>query len=94
MPHGMTLNAIRASLSTAQTSGATATIDVNKNGTSIMTTTKITIDNNEKTSVTAAIQPVLTTTALASDDEITIDIDQLGDLTAKGLKVTLLGTII
>jgi hypothetical protein len=85
---------VRASLSTAQSTGATATFDINKNGTSIMTTTKITIDNGERTSVTALVQSVLTTTSLASDDEMSIDITQIGDLTAKGLKVTFLGTII
>ena len=53
--------------------------------------TKITIDNTEKTSTTAAAPPVISDSTLADDAEVTIDIDTVGDGTAKGLKVTLLG---
>jgi hypothetical protein len=87
----MTLTAVRASLSTAQTSGSIFTVDVNEGGTTILST-KITIDNTEKTSTTAATSPVISDTSLADDAEITIDIDQVGDGTAKGLKVCLIGT--
>ncbi len=54
--------------------------------------TKLTIDNTEKTSTTAATPATITTSALTDDAEITIDIDQIGDGTAKGLKITLIGT--
>ena len=91
MPHAMTLTAIRASLSTAQASGTIFTVDVNQGGSSIIST-KITIDNTEKTSTTAAAPPVISTSALTDDAEITIDIDQIGNGTAAGLKVTLIGT--
>ena len=91
MPYAMTLTAIRASLSTAQASGTIFTVDVNQGGSSIIST-KITIDNTEKTSTTAAAPPVISTSALTDDAEITIDIDQIGDGTAAGLKVTLIGT--
>ena len=91
MPHAMTLTAVRASLSTAQASGSIFTVDINEGGTSILST-KLTIDNTEKTSTTAAAAPVISDSALADDAEITIDIDQIGDGTAKGLKVTLIGT--
>jgi hypothetical protein len=91
MPHAMTLTAVRASLSTAQTSGSIFTVDINEAGTSILST-KLTIDNTEKTSTTAATAAVISDSALADDAEITIDIDQIGDGTAKGLKVTLIGT--
>lgn len=91
MPHAMTLTDIRASLTTAQASGSIFTVDVNENGTTILST-KITIDNTEKTSTTAATPPVISDAALADDAEITIDIDQVGDGTAKGLKVYLIGT--
>ena len=93
MPHGMLLTAVRASLSTAQTSGPTLTVDINRNGTSILGT-KLTIDNGEKTSVTATSAATLVTTTLTDDNEMTIDIDQVGDLTAKGLKITFLGTVL
>lgn len=91
MPHAMTLTDIRASLSTAQASGSIFTVDVNEGGTTIIST-KITIDNTEKTSTTATTPPVISDSALADDAEITIDIDQVGDGTAKGLKVYLIGT--
>ena len=91
MPYAMTVTAVRASLSTAQASGSIFTVDINEGGTSILST-KLTIDNTEKTSTTAATPAVISDTALADDAEITIDIDQIGDGTAKGLKVTIIGT--
>lgn len=90
MPHGMILNEVRASLVTAQTSGNIFTVDINENGVSVLST-KLTIDNTEKTSKTAVTAPVISDTILADDSEITIDIDQVGDGTAKGLTVTLIG---
>jgi hypothetical protein len=90
MPYAMTLTAVRASLSTTQTSGSILTVDINEGGSTILST-KLTIDNGEKTSTTAVTPPVISDTALADDAEITIDIDQVGDGTAKGLKVTLIG---
>jgi hypothetical protein len=89
MPWGMTLTAVRASLTTASSSG-TPTIDINDGGVSILST-KITIDANEKTSTTAATPAVISDTALADDAEITIDIDVAGT-NAAGLKVYLIGT--
>lgn len=91
MPFALTVTQVRASLTTAQTSGSIFTVDINEAGASILST-KLTIDNTEKTSVTAATPPVISDTALADDAEITIDIDQIGDGTAKGLKVTIIGT--
>ena len=91
MPYAMTLSAVRCSLTTAQTSGSIFTVDINGGGTSILST-KLTIDNTEKTSTTAATAAVISDTALSDDTEITIDIDQVGDGTAKGLKITLIGT--
>jgi len=84
-----TLVGVRASLSTAQTSGSIFTVDINKNGTTVLST-KLTINNTEKTSVTAATAAVISVSSFADDDEVTIDVDQVGDGTAKGLKVTLL----
>lgn len=91
LPYAMTLTEVRASLTTAQTSGLIFTIDIIYNGVSVLAT-KITIDNTEKTSTTAVTLPVITTSALADDGEIRIDVTQIGDGTAKGLKVTLKGT--
>jgi hypothetical protein len=90
MPRAVTLTAVRASLTTAQASGTIFTVDINEGGTSILST-KLTIDNTEKTSTTAATPPVISDAALADDAEITIDIDQIGNGSAKGLKVMLIG---
>ena len=91
MPCDMTLTEVRASLTTAQASGSIFTVDINKSGASVLST-KLTIDNTEKTSTTAATPAVISDSAFGDDREITIDIDQIGDGTAKGLKVTLIGT--
>jgi len=91
-PRAMVITGVRASLTTAQTSGSIFTVDINESGTSILST-KLTIANTEKTSTTAATPPVISDSAIADDAEITIDIDQVGDGTAKGLKVTILYTI-
>ena len=87
-----TLSAIYATVTTAPT-GSTIIIDVNLNGSTIMTTNKISIDASEKTSDTAATQPGVTTTALTENGVITIDIDQIGSSTAgAGVKVYLVGS--
>jgi hypothetical protein len=91
MPHAMTLTAVRASLTTAQASGSIFTVDINQSGSSVLGT-KLTIDNTEKTSTTAATAATITTSALTDDAEITIDIDQVGNGSATGLKITLIGT--
>jgi len=92
MPYAMTLTAVRASLTTAQTSGNIFTVNIKQSGTSILSTL-ITIDNTEKTSTTAVTLPVISIASLADDAEMTIDISQIGDGTAKGLKVYLIGTV-
>ena len=92
LPYSFTLTEVRASLTTAQTSGNIFTVDINQNGTSIIST-KLTIDNTEKTSTTATTPAVISTSSMIDDAEITIDIDQIGNGTAKGLKVTLIGFI-
>ena len=87
-PFAMTLTQIpRANLNTASSSGI-PTIDIKKNGTTILGANKLTIDANEKTSVTAATATTLATTAIANDDEITFDVTVAGT-GAKGLKVVL-----
>lgn len=90
LPFAFTLSAVRASVTTAPT-GATLTVDINQNGTSILST-KLTIDASEKTSTTAATAPVISTSALTDAAEITVDIDQIGSTIAgAGLKVWLIG---
>lgn len=88
MPMAFTLSAVRASLATASSSGA-VTVDINENGATILST-KLTIDQGEKTSTTAAPAAVISDASLADDAEITVDIDGAGT-DAAGLKVTLIG---
>ena len=72
-------------VSTAPT-GSTLVGDVHINGVSIFST-KPTIDVNEKTSVTAATQPVLSTTSYSKGDIIELYCDQVGStITGTGLK--------
>ena len=91
MPHRMTLTAVRASLTTAQIAGALLTVDINLNGASVLGT-KLTFDNGERTTVTAATPATIVTSDLTDDGEITVDIDTVGTAGAKGLKITLIGT--
>lgn len=94
MPYAFTLLSgaagVRASLKTAQASGSIFTVDINENGSSILST-KLTIDNTETTSLTAATPPVISDTSLADDAVITVDIDQIGASGASGLKIALIG---
>lgn len=91
MPHGMTLTAVRASVTTAPT-GSTILIDINEAGTTVLST-KLMIDASEKTSTTAATAYVISDSSLADDAEITIDFDQVGSSVAgTGVKVWLIGT--
>jgi len=91
-PYNFTLTDIRANLAVAQASGDILTIDVNKGGVSVLTT-KLTIDNTEKSSVDAAIPVVIDATKIVftDNDEITIDIDQIGNGSAYGLWIQLIG---
>lgn len=89
-PFAMTVTEVRASLSDPQTSGAVLTFDINRNGTSILST-KLTVDNNETSSLTAVTAAVLSGTTIDDDDEISIDIDQIGNGTAAGLKIAIIG---
>lgn len=90
MPYAMTLTEVRASVGTAPT-GADIIVDINEDASTILST-KITIDDGEKSSEDATTPPVISDSALADDAEITIDVDQVGSGTAgAGLKVYLNG---
>ena len=90
VPFAFTVQSVRASVTTAPT-GADITVDILQNGVSILTT-NITIDATEKTSISAAVQPVVGTTALTNDAEITINLTVIGSTIAgAGLKVSIIG---
>jgi hypothetical protein len=88
MPFNFTLQSIKANVTGASSSGA-VTIDVKKNGTTILST-KITIDASEKTSLAAATAAVISVTSFSIDDELTFSIDAAGT-GAFGATVTLQG---
>lgn len=92
MPWAFRLYRVKLNLKTAQTSGSIFTVDINASGTSILST-KLTIDNTEKTSATAATSFVFasTDTLVDEDEEVSIDVDQVGDGTAKGGSITFYG---
>lgn len=74
---------------TAGTTG-TAIVDVNKNGTTIMTTNKLKWDSTEVSTRTySGTAPGLTTTAITAGDLITVDIDTNHTTKSKGLTITL-----
>lgn len=87
-PSAFTLTDVRASLQTASSSGA-VTVDIKKNGVTVLSTA-LSIDATENTSTTAATPAVISVSAIADDDELSIDITGAGT-GAKGLIVSLLG---
>lgn len=88
MPWAFRLVLVKASLFVASTSGALL-IDMNKNGSTILTT-KLMIDQDEKTSLTATIPYILASPDFLADDEVSFDVDSAGT-GAAGLTVCLLG---
>lgn len=87
-PFACTVVDVRAHLVTASSSGA-VTVDINEAGATILTT-KLTIDQSELTSTTAATPYVIggAGPALSDDAEITVDIDGAGT-NAAGLYITI-----
>ncbi len=93
MPYPFQVLGVKASLTTAGSTSGTTTIDINDDGTSILST-KITIDQGELTSESAATPPVLATTGytILPDSSMTTDVDAVsGGETETGLKVEIIG---
>jgi hypothetical protein len=80
------INWFSARVDTAGITG-TMVIDVNKNGTTIMSSNKLDIETTEQDTNTATTQPDLTTTAISAGDIITFDIDTIQATPAKGLVI-------
>jgi hypothetical protein len=91
-PYACILGGVRANVNTVSSSGV-ITFDLNKtdvSGTAVsILSTKLTIDANEKSSVTAAAPAVISDQVIPDDQELTVDIDGPGT-GAKGAKLTLL----
>ena len=92
MPYGFTLTNVKISTTVAPTGAALLTVDVHEAGTTILST-KVTMDAGEKTSATAATQPVISDSALADNSLIEVFVDQIDtNNVAAGLKIYLIGT--
>ncbi len=89
-PYDFKITDILGGLSTPQSAGSILTVDVNVNNVSILNTL-LTIDNAQETSQFATTLPVISSAFISKGSKITIDIDQVGDGSAKGLKVYLIG---
>lgn len=72
-----TILEIRGFVATASDTGGVV-LDVHKNGTTIMTTDKLDIDEDETTTLTAGTPPALTTTSITSGDVLTVEVDSTG----------------
>lgn len=88
-PDAFTLEEVRASVKTA---GGVLIFDIKKNGTTILST-PLTIDASEKTSLTAAVPAVISTSAIAQDNELEVSVTDDGGGNAFGAFVILMGKI-
>lgn len=89
VPYDMTLTEFIGEVSTVQASGSTLTIDVKVNTVSILSV-KITIDNNERSSITAATGSAISAPSVLKGDRMTFHIDAVGT-GGKGAAVTVIG---
>jgi hypothetical protein len=91
MPYPFKLTDVRASLTSASTAGGNGAVEINitSNNSSIFST-KPSIDQGERSSVTAAVPMALSTTTIVDDAELVFTITKSGTL-ASGLKVYLVG---
>jgi hypothetical protein len=90
-PFPFTLLGVRIFAATAPT-GAALLVDLNKNGTTVFGAQKLQIDISEKTSLTAALNPVIADELIGDDAELSFDIDQIGSTIAgAGLRAVIYG---
>jgi hypothetical protein len=91
IPYGFEITDVLITLTTAGTGAALVTVDINDDGSTILST-KLTIDASEKTSSTAATAAVLSATTVAAGSIMSFDIDTIDtDNVAAGLKVYITG---
>lgn len=88
-PFDAVIEEVFVGLTAAQATGSIFTVDVNVASVSILST-KITVDNTELTSLTAAIPPVLSSTSVTKGQAISVDVDQADAAGPKGGKLYLL----
>jgi len=79
-PFDGVLTEVFVTVDTAPT-GSTAIFDVNKNGTTMLST-RVSIDAGETSSLTAATPPVISVSTFSKGDIISVDFDQVGSTIA------------
>ena len=90
-PFDMTLSKTpRSYLSVASTSGSVV-VDINKNGSSIFGSNKLSINENDLTSVSASVSASVVVTSISDNDLLTVDVDDAGT-NAQNLKIILFYT--
>lgn len=87
MPWAATLTAVKANRNGTNTNGS-VTIDINESGNSVLST-KLTIDQNESSSLTATTPAVISDATIANDSLLTFDIDAADTSDTGPLTVTL-----
>jgi hypothetical protein len=89
--YDFTITEIYAALGAAQSSSGVVTVDVNKNGSTILST-KATIGASQNTSLSGSgsVSPVISTATSSKGDKFTADLDAAGT-GAKGLKLIVIG---
>ena len=87
VPFSGYIDSIEATVDTAGTTNTTD-IDVNINGSTIMTS-KLKIDSTEKTTRTAATRPVIKSFSFSVGDIFTFDVDAISTTAAQGLTIHL-----
>ena len=91
LPFQFELTSILANVNTAST-GADINVQVQEDGSDILSGVGITIDATETSSSTSATQPTITDSTLASNSIISVDLDQVGSTVAgTGLKINFIG---
>jgi hypothetical protein len=84
-PYAATVANVYAGVTVAGTAG-TLQFDINEDGTTILST-KITIDNNEKHSSTAAVAPTISDASIAAFALLSFDVDSVGATGILGAKI-------
>lgn len=92
IPYKFKVTEVIATLLTAQASGSTFTVNLYKNGVSILSTL-LTIDNGDTSSLNASIAAVIDSaqSTFQKGDRFSVDVTQVGNGTATGLIVTIVG---
>lgn len=91
LPYDFEVTSIKAKVDAAP-GGSSLIIDIERNNVSMLSTL-ITIEATERSSLTAATQPVISTSTLDDDDDITVNINSVAGITTDptGLTITLIG---